>query len=108
MEISDDVAVIVIRVSDTMYLVAENQVCVAETNRSVTDINVYTSHIGVCVTGPDANTAEIGDFVIETGFFISVLKLLFPILRWACITNLIVMLVYCSIALGHTVIFTAA
>jgi hypothetical protein len=75
--------VIVIRVSDTMHLVAENQVCVADTNRSVTDSNVYTSHIGACVTGPDANTAEMGDFVIETEGFISILKLLFPILRWA-------------------------
>jgi hypothetical protein len=68
-----------------MHLVAENQVCVADTNRSVTNMNVYTSHIGACVTGPDANTAEPGDFVFETEGFISILKLLFPILRWACV-----------------------
>jgi hypothetical protein len=85
--ISDFVAVIVIRVSDTMHLVAENQVCVTDTNRSVTDSNVYTSHIGVCITGPDANTAEMGDFAIETKGFISILKLLFPILRWACLRS---------------------
>jgi hypothetical protein len=78
------VSIIVIRVSDTTHLVALDEVCVADTNCSVTDINVYVSHIGACVTETDANTADMWDFVTESEGFISSVKLLFPILRWAC------------------------
>jgi hypothetical protein len=52
------------------HIEAVNEVCVADTNLSVTDIVVYVSHSAACVTGTDANTAETVDFVTETDRFI--------------------------------------
>jgi hypothetical protein len=50
------------------HIVAVNEVCVGDTDYSVTVIDVYASHITDCVIGTDAIISGMGDIVTETVF----------------------------------------